>query len=420
VADIPEHHSKQEREERNCEYSWIDLPVSGRSIRVNNLLERCCKLIQFEMRRWFLIRCLVLDVDEGRQPTEELAKAILGNPEMGDHDHFLVFEVVHVDISHELHFEEESVLFDTRAIQIDASVRWLIDKFFEAVLHVLFGDTLELLGIGDDCVYFNESVVVLGFRVGQRVFLCGKTIANPADFRQYGASTFKDNQEDGFVVGCIVFGGDVERVHQTVALGRPEDHLGESHDVTLVDDSGYSRERHAVDQFGAVLVALGVEDLPRPVKQDFVVLQIPDFLDQLHFVAGEFVQLLEPGGHLVLHFVEVRDAAFVAVLEDYVRVKTTLLLVLEEARGVLRGSDVHLGLPQLPVNDFQSVQALLAPSDAVRERLVEFVGVGVDELHGVEHAEGAHHVEGVLLGDLNVVERHLHRPEHRHGSSGFN
>lgn len=49
MSDVTEHNTEQEWKERDSEQTWVDLAVSRNTIRIDDLLEWGCEVIQLEV-----------------------------------------------------------------------------------------------------------------------------------------------------------------------------------------------------------------------------------------------------------------------------------------------------------------------------------------------------------------------------------
>ena len=64
MANVTEHHSKQEWECDHRKYSWIDLLIHGDTVSIDDFLECSRELIQFDMS-WRPYRMVFITLEIG-------------------------------------------------------------------------------------------------------------------------------------------------------------------------------------------------------------------------------------------------------------------------------------------------------------------------------------------------------------------
>jgi len=106
MPDISKHHPKQKREEADGEQPGINLSVARRAVSIDDLLKWCRELIELEVSRRLSMRCLEAYIHKRRQILQQLPERVLGDPQMRNHDHLLVFEVIHVNVGLQFHLKK--------------------------------------------------------------------------------------------------------------------------------------------------------------------------------------------------------------------------------------------------------------------------------------------------------------------------
>lgn len=80
---------------------------------------------------------------------------------MSNHNHFLILQEVHVDVSHELHLKEESILLDARAVELNSPIFCFLGHICKAILKILFGYALQLQSVSNQSVDLQQLIKVL-------------------------------------------------------------------------------------------------------------------------------------------------------------------------------------------------------------------------------------------------------------------
>ena len=172
---ISKHHSKQKWKDCYREQSWIHLLISWNTISVNNLLERSCKIICFEMSWWTLISSWLSHGDNMRKSKLKKSRFIFRNPDLSNHcaSRFVLIlnnlEHIKCIVDNKFFFNKNSVSLILRTLIFSNR-----NNIFQILFQSIFSHKAELFCIINSIFYtfyLLKNRLFISFNI---ISLCGK------------------------------------------------------------------------------------------------------------------------------------------------------------------------------------------------------------------------------------------------------